>query len=165
MGNVSDSGYEDAVKAKATFANYRARAIAMQKEFSDLQLEHAYELQSELETFDKIWSAVTADKIGAWDYPAQVVRHVKHMRDDLETVRSAFARAEAENGRLTDRGSLIAWAIETAKVWVEFLNTTDVDSPPTEALCDTLNVLIDKVNDYKREALAATSATGSEVAE
>ena len=68
---------------------------ALEQKFNALELEYASELQFEIDTFDKIWSVVTADKMGKWDYPAQVVRHVEHMRDN-------YAALEAENARLRE---------------------------------------------------------------
>lgn len=67
---------------------------------------------------------------------------------------SELATAREQVARLTERGSLIDWAIEAATVWDNFLNTTDSDAPPSEALCLTLNVIRSKVADYQRKQAA-----------
>jgi hypothetical protein len=81
---------------------------------------------------------------------------------EVERLKAELADAQAENARLTERGSIIDWAIETAAVWNNFVSTTDQDAPVSEALALTLNVPCRKVEDYgRKQALAAGIGGGN----
>lgn len=99
----------------------------------------------------------------------------KAMTNRIQTQSRTIADLEAENARLradlaaaglrltalTQRGSIIDWAIEAVTVWNHFVSTTDSDAPPSEALAITLNVLDSKVTEYQRtQAPAANAGTG-----
>lgn len=71
-----------------------------QTEIADLKAQAKDDVRTQTKYFDEIWAHVTAGKIGNWDYPAQVVRHVGHMAEDFA---SQQARIEAA-GKLAAAG-------------------------------------------------------------
>ena len=93
------------------------------------------------------------------DLDRQEQRLYKQLQQ-IESLEQELAESREECRRLTERGSLIEWAIETASVWDVFLFNTDAEEPPSKALIVTLNVLASKVSDYKHHAALLAPKAG-----
>ena len=51
--------------------------------------------QIAVDNYNAIWLMVRGNKVGEWDYPAQVTRYVGHMCDDLAAAQKRLTECEA----------------------------------------------------------------------
>lgn len=100
-----------------------AQLAALTDRLAGVEADSKDTLRTATENLDEIWAHVTAGKIGSWDYPAQVVRHVGHMSDDFKAL---------EADKLAAAG-----LVEAAKAWAHM----DADAPMDEGIMVTDHLL------------------------
>lgn len=75
-----------------------AEITALTGRLADAEADSKDTLRTDEENLNEIWAYATGGKIGNWDYPAQVVRHVGHMADDF----AALQRQQQAVGGLVE---------------------------------------------------------------